>query len=154
MNYIFKDENDTKRFGELLYQSIKKNNILDLTIFFSGDLGTGKTTCVRAFIQEWGYLDHIKSPTFSLVEPYEAMHGKIYHFDFYRLQSINELEIMGVRDYFEHEAIRLVEWPEKTQDILDKPDIHISFDYEGDGRSGIIESFSKQGKQILSDICW
>lgn len=153
MNYLLKDEAATKRFGQSLYNDAKAANINDMTIYLSGQLGTGKTTLVRGFIEAWGYKGHIKSPTFSLVEPYEAEHGKVYHFDLYRLQSAEELEHMGFRDYFAHPAFRLIEWPENADSILPPADLQITIDYHANGRDICIENSTKKGEQVLATLC-
>ncbi len=123
-----------------------------MTYFLYGELGSGKTTLVRGFLRGYGYQGIVKSPTFTLVEPYKVNDQTIYHFDLYRLVNRDELANIGIRDYFDKNAISLIEWPERGSHSLPKPDLHCYFEIDQNHRNVRICATSATGEQLLTQL--
>ena len=123
-----------------------------LLIALQGDLGAGKTTLSRGVLLGLGHTGAVKSPTYTLVEPYELLIGQICHFDFYRLQDPEELEYMGFRDYLVESRLCLIEWPERGAGFLPEADILIEIVQLDKGRKVTIRGQSEQAKIIISQL--
>lgn len=127
-----------------------------LTLYLHGDLGTGKTTLTRALLHAAGYNGHVKSPTYTLAEPYTiSLSGstvELIHFDLYRMGSPEEFLDAGFREYFNDRCICIVEWPEKAEPVLPPPDIAILLTVEGHGRDVELQALSDKGYQCLARL--
>ncbi len=127
-----------------------------LTIYLHGDLGAGKTALTRAMLHALGYVGHVKSPTYTLAEPYivnirgEAVN--VIHFDLYRMGSAEEFLDAGFREYFNQQTICIIEWPEKAETVLPPPDISISLAVAGEGRDVELHALSDQGVECLNRL--
>ncbi|MBI3898559.1 MAG: tRNA (adenosine(37)-N6)-threonylcarbamoyltransferase complex ATPase subunit type 1 TsaE [Gammaproteobacteria bacterium] len=119
-------------------------------IFVRGPLGAGKTTFVRGLLRGLGHEGVVKSPTFTLVEPYNFGEVSLYHFDLYRLTQPQELEFLGLRDYLAGDNICIVEWPERAGGILPAPDLDVMIQLnDKQGRLVQLQSHSRQGEAVL-----
>ncbi|WP_417543940.1 tRNA (adenosine(37)-N6)-threonylcarbamoyltransferase complex ATPase subunit type 1 TsaE [Marinobacter sp.] len=148
---FLEDEAETERLGRELARLAKKSD-QGLTIFLEGDLGMGKTTLSRGIIKGLGHEGAVKSPTYTLVEPYEDLTPPTYHFDLYRLGDPEELEYMGIRDYFSGHSLCLIEWPERGDGLLPPPDLEIHLEYQGEGRSAVVGARSELGASLLNEL--
>lgn len=118
-------------------------------IFLHGQLGAGKTTLARGFLRGVGYTGKVKSPTYTLVEPYQWASGHVYHFDFYRLRDPLELDFMGIRDYFAPKSICLIEWPEYGEGVLPVADVACYIKIQDDQRVIKLVAYTSIGNHII-----
>jgi tRNA threonylcarbamoyladenosine biosynthesis protein TsaE len=123
-----------------------------LVVYLQGDLGMGKTTFSRGLIQSLGHTGAVKSPTYTLVEPYQLGEVSLFHFDLYRLGDAEELEFMGIRDYFGDFSVCLVEWPERGLGALPPADLVITIGREGRGRRLEYAAATAVGSGVLARI--
>ena len=121
-------------------------------VYLVGDLGAGKTTLVRGLIHALGYRGKVRSPTYTLVEPYACDRCPVFHLDLYRLADAEELELLGLRDMLEEPALLLVEWAERGNGVLPPADLTIYMDYSGEGREARLVPASVAGKQLLKGL--
>jgi tRNA threonylcarbamoyladenosine biosynthesis protein TsaE len=122
---------ETEQFGARLWELLPRKCL----VFLQGDLGAGKTTMVRGFLRAAGFSGAVKSPTYTLVEEYTLADRQVFHFDLYRVADPEELEWIGIRDYFDQEAVCFIEWPGMGEGYLPEPDVVITLAPEKNGRS-------------------
>ncbi|MEC4720177.1 tRNA (adenosine(37)-N6)-threonylcarbamoyltransferase complex ATPase subunit type 1 TsaE [Noviherbaspirillum sp. CPCC 100848] len=147
-----RDEADTIALGGALARALAPG----LAIYLHGDLGAGKTALTRAMLQAAGHAGHVRSPTYTLAEPYTVQVGgqpvDAVHFDLYRLASPEEFLDAGFREYFGANTICIIEWPEKAEGVLPSPDIEMHLSISGNGRDIKCEALSVQGTQCLDRL--
>ncbi len=129
MKKLINNEQEMLEFAAEFAKKLEPN----MTVFLHGDLGAGKTTFVRGVLRAMGYDGNVKSPTYTLVETYSFEKFDIYHFDLYRLADPEELEWIGIRDYFDTNGVSFIEWSEKGEGFLPQADKHIYIEYAENG---------------------
>lgn len=162
---LLKNEAATLRFGSALARATFKDPeqtaiipsagvpCMGGIIHLHGDLGAGKTTLTRGILRGFGYQGAVKSPTYTLVEPYEFDFCNIYHFDLYRLGAPEEVEYLGTEEYFSGENLCIIEWAERGGRELPAPDLRL--DLSGDGKARQLKccSCSEKG-EIIRKRLW
>jgi len=153
LEYFLADEAATINVGSYLAKVLlQQQSAPSLVVYLHGDLGAGKTTLTRGFVRGMGHQGNVKSPTYTLVEPYELLPWRVYHFDLYRLGDPEELEYMGIRDYFNDHCCCFIEWPEKGAGLLANADIIISMVYQDEQRVINLRACSVRGEQVLQQF--
>lgn len=140
-------------FANKLATAIKQFHPQHLIIFLYGDLGAGKTTFTRGMLRTFGHQEKVKSPTYTLVEPYDLDDYSIFHFDLYRLVNPDELDEIGLQEYIAcPTSISIFEWPQNGISKLPLPDLTCYIQFKNNGRDFTIEANSELGKKILKQI--
>jgi tRNA threonylcarbamoyladenosine biosynthesis protein TsaE len=121
-------------------------------IFLRGDLGAGKTTLSRGLIRALGHAGPVKSPTYTLVEPYELPKGRVMHYDLYRLSDPEELEYLGLRDHLDTDTLTLIEWPERGGMLLPTPDLTLILRVLPHGREISWQALTPHGESMASAL--
>jgi tRNA threonylcarbamoyladenosine biosynthesis protein TsaE len=123
-----------------------------LLVYLEGDLGTGKTTLVRGILRGLGHQGPVRSPTYTLIEPYELARARVYHLDLYRLADPEELEYLGLRDLSGEDALLLVEWADRGAGSLPAPDLTIRIHYRPRGRHLTLIEGTEQGRRLIESV--
>lgn len=146
------DAGATEALGKELAAALSSTGQAGGVVFLRGDLGAGKTTLVRQLLRTLGVAGTIRSPTYTLMEPYRAEGRELLHMDLYRLNDPAELHNLGLVDYSPEATLWLVEWPEKGGDFLPKADISINLQVVGDARKADVSGLSEAGRGIVSKL--
>ncbi|MBV1915004.1 MAG: tRNA (adenosine(37)-N6)-threonylcarbamoyltransferase complex ATPase subunit type 1 TsaE [Pseudomonadales bacterium] len=149
MEVYLEDPQATAEIGAKLSKAIAGQR---LVVYLQGDLGAGKTALCQAIIKSYGYDGRVKSPTYTLLEPYELPNVLIYHFDLYRLADPEELEFIGIRDLVSENALFLIEWPDKGIGFLPEPDLKLNMTVQSPGRMLYIQGISDHGEKIVDSL--
>jgi len=142
------DETATESFGAMLAVALSPG----IVVWLSGDLGAGKTTLSRGIIRALGHRGNVKSPTYTLVEPYAVSRFSLYHFDFYRFTSPEEFIDAGLEEYFGTEGVCLVEWADKALPYVPEPDLELRLCVAETGRTLHCQSHSSKGEACLKRV--
>ncbi|MGB3725875.1 MAG: tRNA (adenosine(37)-N6)-threonylcarbamoyltransferase complex ATPase subunit type 1 TsaE [Glaciecola sp.] len=146
------NEESASKLAKHLANAFKKQGFGGVCCYLRGELGAGKTTFSRYLLQGLGHRGKVKSPTYTLVEPYDLGDITLYHFDLYRLADPEELEFMGIRDYFTATTASLIEWPDKGEGLLPSPDLLIDISYHQEGRLFVFTAYTEFGKSCLLSL--
>lgn len=142
------DEQATLAFGQALAKVTGGKALITL----QGNLGAGKTTLSRGIIQALGHKGAVKSPTYTLVEPYALPQGQVYHYDLYRLNDPEELHFLGIRDFLNSDTLTLVEWPERGKDWLPEADLAIHLEVSATGRQLSWQAHTQKGEAMAASL--
>lgn len=142
------DEEDTLAFGAALATALAPG----LKIWLEGNLGSGKTTLTRGVLRGLGHKGKVKSPTYTLIEPYVVSRLHLYHFDFYRLNSPEEYLDAGLEEYFDGPGVCIVEWPDKAAPYVSPPDLVAILEPDGDGRRATLRGLTEAGQKCITQL--
>jgi tRNA threonylcarbamoyladenosine biosynthesis protein TsaE len=143
---------DTELLGAALARSLPRPLSLGAVLYLKGELGAGKTTCVRSLLRSLGISRTVRSPTYTLVETYRADAITCVHVDLYRLGGEGEAEGLGLRDLAGPDSLFLVEWPEKGGAAVPRSDVELRLDYRGEGRFAHIAAGSGTGTDWIANL--
>lgn len=135
--YLSRSEEETIELGSKLAHRLLPRDVVALY----GDLGTGKTRFIKGICKGLGVVEHVSSPTFTIINEYSGTNLKIHHFDFYRLESVKELLEIGFTEYLDDNGVCVIEWADRVKDLLppDRYDVYLSFGDTNQIRKIIIE---------------
>lgn len=142
------DEEQLVQLARILASTIGQGGV----VFLDGDLGVGKTTFARALLSALGVSERIKSPTYSLLESYEAGGLRVHHLDLYRIADAEELEWLGLSDLLQGDMLMLVEWPQRALAALPAPDLVLQLRHAGEVRELELKSTSERGESWLAAL--
>ncbi len=142
-----------KALGRALGEALLMPSRQAIVVAIRGDLGAGKTTLVGGVLNGVGFKGNARSPTYTLIEPYETSRRHFYHLDLYRLADPHEVEALGLRDLLTSDAALLIEWPERGEGVLPVADLAISIGYSvGDTREVSLAAQTAAGEEVLRKV--
>jgi tRNA threonylcarbamoyladenosine biosynthesis protein TsaE len=143
---------DMRALGRTLGNALRTASGGALVVGIEGELGAGKTTLVSGVLAGVGVAGAVRSPTYTLIEPYEAAGLQLYHIDLYRLSGAREVEALGIRDLLDAQAVLLIEWPARGAGALPTADLSVSIEYQATGRLLAASANSSAGDKLLEQI--
>lgn len=150
---------DMRALGRVLGRALRTVSGGAVVVGIEGELGAGKTTLVQGVLASLGVTGAIRSPTYTLIEPYEAAGLQLYHIDLYRLSSAREVEALGIRDLLDARAVLLIEWPSRGAGALPSDDLSVSIEYQGPNTENGVQrrlltaqAHSSAGDKLLEQI--
>jgi len=149
MTLFLPDEAATIALGQQLAQHCPPQQF---TIHLEGELGAGKTTLTRGLLRKLGHTGNVKSPTYTLVEHYELEGKRVFHFDLYRLSDPEELDYLGLDDYYSDTSLCILEWASQGGDMLPQPDLIITLSYQNNSRTAELTPLSPQAKTLCKNL--
>jgi tRNA threonylcarbamoyladenosine biosynthesis protein TsaE len=142
------DESAQIKFGARLAPLLSSGLLVNM----HGDLGAGKTTLVRGLLRGLGHTGRVRSPTFTLMETYETADQAVCHLDLYRLSDMEELEMLGIRDYLDGDWTLWIEWPERAPELAEQADIDLTINYAGSGRELMVAARTAMGTAVVEKL--
>ncbi len=149
LSFVLPLPEDTDRLGQAL-ANCAFESLGGVVVWLEGELGSGKTSLVRALLRALGHTGPVKSPTYTLAELYNVSRLCLYHFDFYRFHEPEEFVDAGMQDYFDTSAACFIEWPDKAGAYAPRPDLRLCFDIDGAGRRLLANAYTERGRACLS----
>lgn len=144
----------TERLGAQLARAVPWAAPQAVTVHLRGELGAGKTTLVRGLLRELGVSGTVRSPSYTLLETYECSGHRVLHLDLYRLAGSADVASLGLRDELDPGVLLLIEWPERADGSLPRPDLLVTLSVLDEGRRARIEGPGVAGSAWLSRIEW
>lgn len=141
---------DTTAAGKRLAEAVREVAGEGAVIYLQGDLGAGKTTFARGFLEGFGHRGRVPSPTYTLVEPYEFERFSVYHIDLYRLADPSEVDLLGLADLDGPGVVLLIEWPERGTGRIQAPDLEIALEVRDSGRALLRTALTPAGERLLT----
>lgn len=146
--YLIHTAEQMQELGRAAARGIKQGQV----VFLCGALGSGKTTWVRGVLRGLGCTGPVKSPTYTLLEPYYLHNFNVYHFDWYRVNDASELEFLALRDYLDGSGVCVIEWPERGLELLPQPDCRIKFSFENNSRRLTVACNTELGESLCASM--